>query len=169
MPLRQPSFSMASGADLPSAASDGDSQSESDVIPVQRNEADFVPETEEKDEDVSSDAGVVEPAKKKKQGNIRVGRYDYMLMLRSISAKRLFVFLDTALPPWVACFCLRVTVSFQSPNGGESFDMYALNFKYCALHVCPSCSVFIGIMHPCMICNSTPLFISRVHVHHAHF
>jgi hypothetical protein len=47
---------MASGADLPSAASDGDSQSESDVIPVQRNEADFVPETEDKDEDVSSDA-----------------------------------------------------------------------------------------------------------------
>ena len=123
MPLRQPSFSMASGADLPSAASDGDSQSESDVIPVQRNEADFVPETEDEDEDVSSDAGVVEPAKKKKQGNIRVGRYDYMLMLRSISAKRLFVFLDTALPPWVACFCLQVTVSFQSPNGGESFDM----------------------------------------------
>ena len=87
---------------------------ESDVIPVQRNEADFVPETEDEDEDVSSDAGVVEPAKKKKQGNIRVGRYDYTLMLRSISAKRLFVFLDTALPPWVACFCLRVTVSFQT-------------------------------------------------------
>ena len=156
---------------------------ESDVIPVQRNEADFVPETEDEDEDVSSDAGVVEPAKKKKQGNIRVGRYDYTLMLRSISAKRLFVFLDTALPPWVACFCLRVTVSFQSPNGGESFDMHVKNceafqkglsylvknFKYCALHVCPSCSVFRGIMHPCMICNSTPLFISRVHVHHAHF
>ena len=86
-----------------------------------------------------------------------------------ISAKRLFVCLDTALPPWVACFCLRVTVSFQSPNGGESFDLYVLNFKYCALHVCPSCSVFRGIMHPCMICNSTPLFISRVHVHNAHF
>jgi len=160
---------MASGADLPSAASGGDSQSESDVIPVQRNEADFVPETEDKDEDVSSDAGVVEPAKKKKQGNIRVGRYDYMLMLRSISAKRLFVFLDTALPPWVACFCLRVTVSFQSPNGGESFDMYVLNLSIALCMYVLQGSVFRGIMHPCMICNSTPLFISRVHVHHAHF
>ena len=90
---------MASGADLrhlPSAASDGDSQFQSDVIPVQRNEADFVPETEDEDEDVSSDAGFMGPTKKKNQGNIRVGRYDYMLMLRSISAKRLFVFLDTA-------------------------------------------------------------------------
>ena len=60
MPLQQPSFSMASGADLPSAASDGDSQSESDVIPVQRNEADFVPETEDEDEDVSSEPQTLE-------------------------------------------------------------------------------------------------------------
>ena len=70
MSFRRPSFSMASGADLPSAASDRDNQSESDVIPVQRNEADCFEETEDEDEDVSSDAGVVEPAKKRKQGNI---------------------------------------------------------------------------------------------------
>ena len=77
---------------------------------------------------------------------------------------------------WPVCYCFI-------PNGGESFDMYVKNyeafqkglrylvknFKYCALHVCPSCSVFRGIMHPCMICNSTLLFISRVHVHNAHF
>jgi hypothetical protein len=53
-----------------------------------------------------------------------------------------------------SCYCFI-------PSGGESFDMYVKNyeafqkdlrylvknFKYCALHVCPSCTVFRGIMH----------------------
>ena len=62
---------MASVTDLLLAsASDLDSQSGSNVNPVQRKDAVFVPETEDNDEDVATDAGVVEPAKLKKQGNI---------------------------------------------------------------------------------------------------
>ena len=81
---RQPFVSMASVAELLAAASDGDSQSESAVNPVQRNVADIVPETEDDDEDVAAVAVVVQQAKKKKHGNIKREWEDILTIARQL-------------------------------------------------------------------------------------
>jgi hypothetical protein len=71
---------------LLAAASDGDSQSESDVDPVQRKDADFVPETEADDEDVAAVAVVVQQAKKKKHGNIKREWEDILSISKAIDS-----------------------------------------------------------------------------------
>jgi hypothetical protein len=76
---------MASVAELLAAAS-GESQSESEDNPVQRNDADFVPETEDDDPDVAAVPVVVEPAKKKKQANIQREWEDILSISQAIDS-----------------------------------------------------------------------------------